>query len=277
MTTLPSKTLNDGHRIPAIGLGTYALQGVAGAASVTTAIESGYRLIDTALNYKNERAVGDGIRDSGVPRSELFVTSKLPGRFHGFEEALEGFEESRANLGLDYLDLYLIHWPMPRLDKYVDTWRALVRLREQGLVRSIGVSNFTQAHLTRLIEETGVSPAVNQVELHPRFTQAALRGFHAAHGILTQSWTPLARQNPVFDTAPVLSAARSHGVTPAQAVLRWHVQLGSVPIPKSTNPARQRENLDVFGFELTEAEVASISSLESGRLWGADPETHEEL
>jgi 2,5-diketo-D-gluconate reductase A len=201
----------------------------------------------------------------------------LPGRHHGFDETLASLEESRGHLGLDYVDLYLIHWPLPRIGKYVDTWRAMIQLREQGLVRSIGVSNFTPEYLSRLIDETGVAPAVNQIELHPRFPQQAMRQANLSHGIVTESWSPLARQHPV-DTEPVIVAiAAEHEVTPAQVVLRWHVQLGAVPVPKSASPRRQAENLDVFGFRLTDAEITAISSLESGRLWGGDPETNEEF
>lgn len=275
--TIPTVKLNDGAAIPKLGLGTYGLRGDDGAASVASAIQSGYRLLDTALNYENEKELGEGIRRSGIPRDELFITTKLPGRHHGFDATLASFEESRANLDLDYIDLYLIHWPLPRADKYVQTWQAMIALREDGRVRSIGVSNFTEEYLTRLIDETDVTPAVNQVELHPRFPQAALRGFHEAHGIVTESWSPLAKGNTVTDEPVVVAAARAHGVTPTQAVLRWHVQLGAIPIPKSADPDRQRENLDVFGFELSDEEMVSISALESGRLWDADPETHEEF
>ena len=275
--TGPTTTLNDGNAIPRLGLGTYGLREEDGTAAMAAAIGRGYRLLDTALNYENEREVGDAVRRSGVAREELFVTTKLPGRHHGYEETFASFEESRAALGLDYVDLYLIHWPLPRIDRYLDSWRAMIELREGGLVRSIGVSNFTEDHLTRLSEETGVTPAVNQVELHPRFPQAALRAFHAENGIVTQSWSPLARANSVMGERAVLAAAKAHGVTPTQTVLRWHLQLGAVPIPKSANPERQRENLDVFDFELTDAELASISALESGRLWDSDPETHEEF
>lgn len=275
--TIPTHALNDGNSLPAIGFGTYQLTGREGADAVLTAIEAGYRLLDTALNYENEAEVGEAMRRSGLPREELLVTTKLPGRFHGFDETLAGFEESRANLELDYVDLFLIHWPLPRVGKYLDSWRAMIRLREEGLVRSIGVSNFTREHLTVIMGETGVVPAVNQIELHPHFPQAAMRAFHAEHGIRTQSWTPLARQRSVIEDPIVTAVAETHGVTPAQAVLRWHVQLGSIPLPKSAHADRQRENLDVFGFELTDAEVASISSLESGRLWGGDPDTNEEF
>jgi 2,5-diketo-D-gluconate reductase A len=273
----PSVGLADGHTIPALGLGTYGMDGDEGAAQVAGAIESGYRLLDTALNYGNEGAVGEAIRRVDVPRDELVVTTKLPGRHHGYEEALASFEESRAALGVDVVDLYLIHWPLPRVDKYVDAFRAFVKLQEDGLVRSVGVSNFTEAHLQRLADETGVVPVVNQVELHPYFPQAELRAVHERMGIVTESWSPLAKQSELLTETVVTDIARAHGKTPTQVVLRWHVQLGAVPVPKSADPGRQRENLDVFDFELTEAEVVAISGLERGRLWDGDPETHEEF
>jgi 2,5-diketo-D-gluconate reductase A len=277
MTAIPTYPMNDGRTIPAIGFGTYNLRGEDGIASIVSALQAGYRLLDTALNYNNEVEVGEAIRRSGINRDEIMVTTKLPGRHHGFDETLASFEESRGHLGMDYVDLYLIHWPLPRIGKYVDTWRAMIQLREQGLVRSIGVSNFTPEYLSRLIDETGVAPAVNQIELHPRFPQQAMRQANLSHGIVTESWSPLARQHPV-DTEPVIvGIAAEHEVTPAQVVLRWHVQLGAVPVPKSASPRRQAENLDVFGFRLTDAEITAISSLESGRLWGGDPETNEEF
>ncbi|MCU1550373.1 MAG: 2,5-diketo-D-gluconic acid reductase [Glaciihabitans sp.] len=276
-TAIPSHLLNDGHSIPAIGLGTYGLRRDAGIASLLSALDSGYRLLDTALNYTNEREVGEAVRSTSVPREEIVVTTKLPGRHHGFDETLASFEESRANLGLDYVDLYLIHWPLPRLNKYVDSWRAMIQLRDAGLVRSIGVSNFTEEHIVHLLAETGVPPAVNQIELHPRFPQRTMREFDTAHGIVTESWSPLGDRGELTRNPTVAAVAESHGVTPTQAVLRWHIQLGAVPIPKSANADRQRENLDVFGFELTDAELDAITSLESDRLWGADPDTHEEF
>ena len=277
MTTIPTLELSDGNRIPAIGLGTYGLNDDAGAELVSGAIGAGYRLLDTALNYGNEAAVGDGMRRSGVPREELFLTTKLPGRHHGYDETLASFEESRASLGVDYVDLYLIHWPNPSVDRYVDSWRAFVELKERGLVRSIGVSNFTPAHLTRLKDETGVLPVVNQVELHPTFAQADLRAFHAEHGIVTESWSPLGTREQLMQDPAVVAAAEAHDVTPTQAVLRWHVQSGALPIPRSTDPERQRQNLDVFGFELTEEEVRAIGSGPQSRLWDGDPDTHEEM
>jgi diketogulonate reductase-like aldo/keto reductase len=274
---VPTRVLNDGHTMPALGFGTYKLRGNEGIDAILSALELGYRLLDTALNYENEREVGEAIQRSGIPRDEIFVTTKLPGRHHGFDEALLSFEESRMNLGLDYVDLYLIHWPLPRVDQYVETFGAMLQLREEGVARSVGVSNFTQAHLQRVIDETGVTPAVNQIELHPRFPQGHMREFHARHGIVTESWSPLARGNEVREEPIVMAIAEQHGVTPTQVVLRWHLQLAAVPIPKASTLERQRENLDVFGFELSHAEIASISSLESGRLWGGDPETNEEF
>jgi 2,5-diketo-D-gluconate reductase A len=273
----PDLQLNDGTTLPALGLGTYGLKGPDGTASLANGIAAGYRLLDTALNYGNEREVGEAVRESGLDRSELYVTTKLPGRHHGYDETLASFEESRSNLGLDSADLYLIHWPLPRVGKYLDSWKAMIELRDRGDVRSIGVSNFPQRLLRELIEETGVAPAVNQVELHPYFPQAELRRFHEEHGIVTESWSPLAKRRDLAAEPVVSQVAEAHGVTPMQAVLRWHIEIGALPIPKSGDAGRQRTNLDVFGFELTADEVDAISALEDDRLWGADPETHEEF
>ncbi|WP_395659875.1 aldo/keto reductase [Nocardioides sp.] len=276
---VPTHTLNDGTTLPAIGFGTYPLTGPEGTAAVRSAIEVGYRLIDTAVNYDNEREVGEAIRTSGIPREELRVASKIPGRHHGYDDAVASVHGSLERLGLDYLDLHLVHWPNPSVGKYVEAWRALVDLREQGLVRSIGVSNFTDEHLTTIIDETGVTPSVNQVELHPYFPQVQMRATHERLGIRTESWSPLGKRRAPFAEPPVADAAEQHGVTPGQVILRWQVQLGSIPIPKSATPERQRQNLDVFGFELTDDEVAAISALErpDGRLFGGDPDTHEEM
>lgn len=279
MTTVPTHALNDGRTIPALGFGTYPLRDDEAVTAVASAIEAGYRLIDTAVNYDNEEAVGRGLRASGVPREELFVTSKLPGRHHAYDDAIASTEESLARLGLDYLDLHLIHWPNPSVGKYGEAWRALVELRERGLVRSIGVSNFTRTHLERVIDETGVTPAVNQVELHPYFPQVEMRAAHEELGIRTEGWSPLGKRQAPYAEPVVAAAAERLGVTPAQVILRWHVQLGSIAIPKSGTPSRQRENLDVFSFELTDDEVAAIAALgrPDGRLFGGDPDTHEEM
>lgn len=277
MLSIPTVTLNDGIPFPELGLGTYGLSGDRGVAAIVAAIESGYRLMDTAVSYGNEREVGEAVRTSGVDRGELFVTTKIPGRHHGYSEAIESTNGSLAVTGLDYLNLSLIHWPNPSVGRFVETWRAMIDLRESRLVRSIGVSNFTEQMLTRLIDETGVVPAVNQVELHPYFPQDALRAFHSEHGIRTESWSPLARRSELLQEHVLKELAEIHGVTPTQVVLRWHVQIGSTPIPKSADAERQRENADVFGFELTPDEVGAISALERGRLWGGDPNTHEEM
>lgn len=275
--TVPTLQLNDGTAFPAVGLGTYKLDGDEGTQAVRTALDTGYRLLDTALNYGNEGAVGRAVRETDVPRDEIIVTSKLPGRHHGYDETLRSFDETRANLGLDRVDLYLIHWPLPRIDKYVESFRAFKKLQDDGLVTSIGVSNFTKEHLERVRDETGVVPAVNQIELHPYFPQAALRAVHADLGVVTESWSPIGKQSELLTEDVITGIAREHGVTPTQVVLRWHVQLGAVPLPKSGDAGRQRENLDVFGFELTSDEVEAVSGLERGRLWGGDPETHEEF
>jgi 2,5-diketo-D-gluconate reductase A len=277
--TIPTYTLNDGTTLPAIGFGTAGLRGNDAVEATVSALDAGYRLIDTAVNYENESEVGEALRRSGVPRDELRVTSKIPGRHHGYDDAIASTRESLQRLGLDHLDLHLIHWPNPRRDQYVDAWRALVDLQEQGLVRSIGVSNFTAEHLDRIIEETGVTPSVNQIEVHPLFPQEEMRRANEERGVVTESWSPLGkRQAPLAEPA-VRSAADAHGVTPAQVILRWQVQQGNLPIPKSATPSRQRENLDVFGFELDDAEMEAISALgrADGRLFGGDPDSHEEM
>jgi 2,5-diketo-D-gluconate reductase A len=277
--TIPTYTLNDGTTLPAIGFGTAGLRGEAAVTATTAALEAGYRLVDTAVNYENEREVGEALRRSGVPRDELQVTSKIPGRHHGYDDAIASTHESLERLGLDHLDLHLIHWPNPSRDLYVDAWRALVDLREQGLVRSIGVSNFTAEHLDRIIDETGVAPSVNQIEVHPLFPQPEMRRANEERGVRTESWSPLGkRQAPLAESA-VTEAAEAHGVTPGQVILRWQVQQGNLPIPKSATPSRQRENLDVFGFELDDTEMEAITALgrSDGRLFGGDPDSHEEM
>ncbi|GAA5206557.1 aldo/keto reductase [Microbacterium kyungheense] len=277
MSAIPTATLNDGTWFPELGLGTYNLRGEEGIAAIVAAIESGYRLLDTAVNYENEREVGEAVRRSGAERDTLLVASKIPGRHHGRQEAVDSIRGSLDLLGLERIDLQLIHWPNPSVGKYVDTWRGMIDAQQQGLVRSIGVSNFTEEMITELIEATGVVPSVNQVELHPYFPQAQLRAFHTTHGIRTESWSPLARRTELLNEQILQELSVVHDVTPTQVVLRWHTQLGSTPIPKSADPDRQRENADVFGFTLTDDQIAAISALERGRLWDGDPLTHEEM
>jgi len=272
MTPVPNVTLNDGNTIPQIGFGVFQVPEEETYNAVTAALQAGYRSIDTAKAYGNEEGVGKAIADSGIAREELFVTTKLWNEDHGHDEALKAFDTSLSKLGLDYLDLYLIHWPVPAQDRYVDTYKAFEQLRSEGRARSIGVSNFTEAHLQRLLEETSVVPVLNQVELHPNFTQKELRAFHAEHNIVTEAWSPLA-QGDLLNNAKLGAIAQAHGKTPAQVVLRWHMQLGNVAIPKSVTPERIAANIDVFDFELTGDEMVSIDTLGNGERRGPDPET----
>jgi len=268
---IPSLTLNDGVAIPQFGFGVFQIPPAATAEAVTTALELGYRHIDTAAIYGNEAEVGEAIAASGIPRDELFVTTKLWNGDQGYDSALSAFEVSAGKLGLDVVDLYLIHWPVPARDRYVESWRALARLKEDGRVRSIGVSNFQPAHLRRLFDEVGVVPSVNQVELHPYLQQAELRAFHAEHQIVTEAWSPLA-QGLVLDDPALVEIAAAHGKTSAQVVLRWHIQLGNVVFPKSVTPARIAENLELFDFELSGAEMETIAGLERAERTGFDPD-----
>jgi 2,5-diketo-D-gluconate reductase A len=267
----PLLTLNDGRQMPALGFGTYSITGPDAPALIGEAIDAGYRLLDTATTYDNEHEVGAAVHASSVPRDELFVTSKLRGSDHGYDEALRSFEGVLDRLGLDRLDLFLIHWPQPPIDKYVDAWKAFVRLREEGAVGSIGVSNFLPAHLDRIIAETDVPPAVNQVELHPFLPQGEQRAADARHDIVTQSWTPLGRGTDLLERPEITEAAEKHGRTPGQVVLRWHVQIGAAPIPKSATPERFRSNLEVFDFELDDEDIRNIAMLETGERTGGDP------
>ena len=267
----PRLPLADGAEIPQLGFGLYKVPADDAARLSLEAIDAGYRHLDTAALYGNEREVGEAVRSAPVPRDELFVTSKVWKDDNGYDETLRAFDASMARLDLDSLDLYLIHWPVPSTDRYVDTWRALVRLQEEGRVRSIGVANFHEHHLERIIGETGVAPVVNQVELHPWLPQAQLRAFDAARGIRTEAWSPLARGR-VLRTPLLDDLAAKHGRTPAQVVLRWHVQLGNVVIPKASSPERLAENLGVFGFELDADDFAALATLETGERTGRDPD-----
>ncbi|MCI7671796.1 MAG: aldo/keto reductase [Schaalia hyovaginalis] len=279
ISPLDDAVLNDGTTLPPIGLGTYRLWGSAGASSIESAIRMGYRLIDSAVNYENEGALGRAVRRSGVPREDLRLVSKLPGRHQRYEEAVRVVEESLYRAGLDYWDLYLIHWPNPKQGLYVEAFQALVDLKKRGLIRSVGVSNFLPAHLERLRDEVGELPSVNQIELHPYFPQARARAFHESLGIRTESWSPLARKLRVVDEPILADLARETGRSVAQIVLRWHLQLGAIPIPKAASQARQRENLAVFDFALDEGQMARISSLArpDGRQADQDPAVYEEF
>ncbi len=279
MTTIPSHTLSDGLELPAIGFGTYRLSGTAGVDAMVSAIRQGYRLLDSAFNYENEGAVGEAIRRSGVPREQLIVTSKLPGRHQARSHVARTVQESAYRMGLDYIDLYLIHWPLPKQDLYVEAWQELIELQRGGLLRSIGVSNFLPEHLDRLTKETGVTPVVNQIERHPYWPADDLVAASVARGIAVEAWSPVGRGATIRDEPVFAEIGRAHGKTPTQVILRWHTQAGVVPIPKAANPGRQAENLDIFDFELTDAELAAVATLAKpdGRLAGQDPATYEEF
>ncbi|MER5620029.1 aldo/keto reductase [Streptosporangium sp. NPDC002544] len=264
-------TLNNGVSMPRLGFGVYQVPPSETAQAVSAALEAGYRSIDTAKLYDNERGVGEALAASGLPRDEVFVTTKLWNSDHGYDAALAAFDASMERLGLEQLDLYLIHWPTPARDLYVETWRALEKLYTEDRVRAIGVSNFQSAHLLRLIEECDIVPAVNQVELHPALQQVELREFHARHGIVTEAWSPLA-QGAVLVDPVIVDIAEKYGRTPAQVVLRWHLDLGNVVIPKSVTPSRIRENLDVFDFALADEDIAEIAKLDAGTRIGPDPD-----
>lgn len=274
MTTAPLLELNDGRHMPALGFGTYSIKD---PEIFVQAIDTGYRLLDTATRYENEVEVGQGIAQSPIPRNELFVTTKLPGNAHGTEGPRREIESSLARLGLDHVDLHLIHWPLPRIDKYVETWQAMIELRDEGLSTSIGVSNFLPEHLDRIVAETGVAPAVNQVELHPYFPQAEQRAANERIGTITQSWTPIGRGSDLLDNPVLAGIGDKHGKSPAQVVLRWHTQIGAAPIPKSATPGRFRSNLEIFSFDLDEDDLALITGLDRGTRIGGDPRKHEEF
>ncbi|SKU03200.1 aldo/keto reductase, diketogulonate reductase [Mycobacteroides abscessus subsp. massiliense] len=266
-------TLNDGNAIPQVGLGVWQTPPEATERAVATALEAGYRHIDTAA-YQNEREVGQALAKSGLRREDVYITTKLWNADQGYDSTLAAFDKSMERLGLEYLDLYLVHWPMPKTNKYVDTFKAFAYLRDQGRIRSIGVSNFEPEHLRTLIDATGVVPAVNQIELHPLLQQQELREVHAELGIATEAWSPLG-QGSLLANPTVTSVAEAHGRTPAQVLIRWHIQLGNIVIPKSVTPERIVSNFDVFDFELSEQDMASISSLGDGTRLGPDPRNFE--
>ncbi|GAA4858651.1 aldo/keto reductase [Saccharopolyspora cebuensis] len=273
MTQVPNVTLNTGAKIPQIGYGVFLIPAEEVVEPVAAALRAGYRSIDTASAYGNEEGVGRAIAESGIPRDELFITTKLWNDDQGYDSTLRAFDTSIGKLGLDYVDLYLIHWPTPAADKFVETWKAFERLHADGRIKSIGVSNFQIPHLRRLFEETDVVPALNQVELHPRFQQRDLRAFHAEHDIVTEAWSPLGRNSGLFDDPLLTSLAEKYDKTPAQIMLRWHVQLGNVAIPKSATPERIAKNIEVFDFELADDDVKGIEALETGERIGPDPDT----
>ena len=270
--SVPVVTLRDGAKIPQMGFGVFQVPPEDTAAVVDKALATGYRHVDTAAAYENEAGVGQALHASGLDRGDVFITTKCSNDDHGYEQATRALRASLDRLEMDYVDLYLIHWPVPSQDRYVETWKAFIEAQEQGLVRSIGVSNFQPAHLERLIQETGVTPSINQVELHPRLGQQGLRRTHADLGVVTEAWSPLA-QGEVLDDPVITSIAEAQERTPGQVVLRWHIQLGNVVIPKSVTPDRIQQNLHVFDFELSDEEMSEIESLDVGERTGPDPDT----
>ncbi|QKY68316.1 aldo/keto reductase [Lentibacillus sp. CBA3610] len=276
---IPEITLNDGTNIPAIGFGTYKLWGNDGAAAIASAIDHGYRLIDSAYNYENEGTVGAALKRTSVPREELRITSKLPGRYHTYDKAVKTIQESLYRADLDYYDLYLIHWPNPKQDIYMEAWQALIDAKKWGLIRSIGVCNFLPEHLERLEKETGVLPSINQVELHPFFNQAEQRKWHEEHGVVTESWSPLTRASDVFTNDTIKDIADKHSKTASQIILRWHYQHDAVAIPKSASPVRQLENISIFDFVLDDEDIEAIDELSrtDGRMKDQDPAVYEEF
>lgn len=272
-------TLLDGYQMPAVGFGTAGLRGVEDMRRIESALAGGYRLLDTAYGYENEGTVGQALRQSSVPRDQITIQSKLPGRHHKYDKALRTIEESIMRLGVDYIDVYLIHWPNPGEDRYIDAWKALITARQTGLVRSIGVCNFLPKHIKRLEEETGVLPVVNQIELHPYFQQADTRAFHQEKKIITQAWSPLGAGQGILHDALINELALKYQTSNGQVILRYLVQLGVVPLPRSRHAGRQRDNLNLFAFELTPEELEKVSHLSKsdGRIFDQDPETFSDL
>ena len=272
MSNVPTITLNNGTTMPQLGFGVWQVPDDEAASAVGSALDAGYRSIDTAAIYENEKGTGQALADSGLPREELFVTTKLWNSEQGYDSTLRAFDRSLERLGLDYVDLYLIHWPVPEQDKYVDTFKAFEKLQKDGRAKAVGVSNFQPAHLQRLLEETGTVPAVNQIELHPHLQQPVPRAFHADHGIATEAWSPLGQGKDLLQEQKLVALAEKHGRTPAQIVLRWHLQLGNVVIPKSVTPSRIKENIDVFGFELDAGDMDELAGLNTDTRLGPNPD-----
>ena len=275
--TVPTRPLNTGGQIPLIGLGTWPMDDAQAAVAVRSGLQLGYRLVDTAAKYGNEVGVGRGLRESGIPRSEVVVTTKLRGADQGYDSTRAALHASLERLGLDYVDVYLIHWPLPRLERYLDSYRAMLAMRGEGLIRSVGVSNFTKAHIERLDRETGVLPAVNQIQLSPALPRAALHTYLEKHGIVTQSYSPLGRMEGAHRAPVVHELAQRYGRTPEQIILRWHVQQDLVAIPKSADPERQRANLAVFDFALSPEDMSRLRALDQGESAAIDPDRHEEF
>jgi diketogulonate reductase-like aldo/keto reductase len=271
-STVPVLDLNDGNKAPQLGFGVFQIPDGETADAVSAALAAGYRSIDTAAIYKNEAGVRQGIERSGVARGDIFLTTKLWNSEQGFDSTLKAFDASIKKLGTDYVDMYLIHWPTPKHDRYVDTWKAFIRLREEGRIRSIGVSNFQPAHLDRIVKETGVSPVVNQVELHPDFAQRDVVAANTKHKVITEAWSPLGQGGDLLKNETLVSIGKKHDKSPAQVVLRWHVQLGHMVIPKSATPERIKSNIDVFDFELSADEMKAIAGLDAGKRMGPDPD-----
>ncbi|MTV81594.1 aldo/keto reductase [Secundilactobacillus folii] len=277
--TIPYTILNDGHKLPMLGFGTFQIRGGHGVDQILSAISDGYRSLDSATNYDNEGIVGKAIRQSGIPRSQFFVTSKLPGKYHQYDDALNAIEESLARMGLEYFDLFLIHWPLPKRDHYVEAWQAMITAQKLGLIHSIGVSNFLPEHLDRLIKETGVTPAVNQIEVHPYWNNEAGLKADSDRGIVTEAWSPLGRGSKALQEPAIKELAEKYQKNAGQIILRWHTQRGIVPIPKSSSLVHQRQNLDIFDFRLTPEEIKIINDLSKpdGRVDGQDPNEYEEF
>lgn len=268
-------TLNNGIQIPQLGFGVFQVTPEQTYETVQCALQAGYRHIDTAAMYGNEEQVGKAIADSAVPRDEIFVTTKLNNSAHGYEETLRGFEASMSKLGLDVLDLYLIHWPLPARDLYVDSWKAMQKLQSEGVIRAIGVSNFQAAHLDRIAQECDVVPTINQIELHPWLTQQAMRDADQSREIVTEAWSPIARGGELLGAEELIAIGSAHAKSAAQVVLRWHIQLGNVVIPRSVTPSRIAENFDIFDFELSEDQMSTISAMNEDRRIGPDPDTFD--